>query len=54
VNRNDTGAGSFRQAIIDANAAPDADSIEFAVAGKRLLIHIGPTCRSCRSITCRR
>src|SRR5258707_118181 len=27
----DTGAGSLRQAILDANANPDADSIAFAI-----------------------
>ena len=29
ANLNDAGAGSLRQAIIDANAAPGADSISF-------------------------
>ena len=30
---DDSGAGSLRQAILDANAAPGADKITFAVAG---------------------
>jgi Ca2+-binding RTX toxin-like protein len=30
TNTNDSGAGSLRQAILDANAAPGADEIEFA------------------------
>jgi hypothetical protein len=30
---NDVGAGSLRQAILDANANPGADSIRFAIAG---------------------
>src|SRR5690349_24377722 len=29
----DTGAGSLRQAILDANAAPGADTIQFAIPG---------------------
>ncbi|MCO6509403.1 MAG: hypothetical protein J5I65_01295, partial [Aridibacter famidurans] len=29
TNTNDNGAGSLRQAILDANAAPDADVIQF-------------------------
>jgi hypothetical protein len=33
ANLNDSGAGSFRQAIIDANNAVGADIIEFDVAG---------------------
>ena len=33
TNANDAGAGSLRQAIIDANAAPDADTINFDIAG---------------------
>ena len=32
-NTNDAGAGSLRQAIIDANAAPDAGTINFNIAG---------------------
>lgn len=32
-NLNDSGAGSLRQAILDANAASGADSISFATAG---------------------
>jgi titin len=31
TNTDDTGAGSFRQAIIDANATPGADTIQFAL-----------------------
>jgi len=31
TNTNDTGAGSFRQAIIDANAAPGLDTIAFNI-----------------------
>ena len=33
TNTNDAGAGSLRQAIIDANAAPGADTITFNIAG---------------------
>ncbi len=33
TNANDAGAGSLRQAIIDANAAPDTDTIDFNIAG---------------------
>lgn len=33
ANLNDTGAGSFRQAITDANSSAGADTISFAVAG---------------------
>jgi hypothetical protein len=33
TNTNDSGAGSLRQAIADANAAPGADTITFAVTG---------------------
>jgi parallel beta-helix repeat protein len=33
TNTNDSGAGSLRQAIIDANANPGPDNIEFNIAG---------------------
>lgn len=33
TNTNDSGAGSLRQAILDANANAGADSIDFAIAG---------------------
>ncbi len=33
VNTNDSGAGSLRQAILDANAAAGADTIVFAIPG---------------------
>ncbi len=33
INSNDSGAGSLRQAILDANAAPDEDRIAFAIPG---------------------
>lgn len=33
VNTNDSGAGSFRQALADANANAGADTIQFAIAG---------------------
>ena len=33
TNTNDAGAGSLRQAILDANAAPGADNIYFNIAG---------------------
>lgn len=33
TNTNDAGAGSLRQAILDANAASGADTIEFAIPG---------------------
>jgi hypothetical protein len=29
MNLNDSGAGSLRQAVLDANASPGADSIAF-------------------------
>jgi hypothetical protein len=38
---NDTGAGSLRQAILDANAAPGADTITFNLAGPGLTIAPG-------------
>jgi hypothetical protein len=34
TNTNDSGAGSLRQAIIDANANPGADIIGFNLSGK--------------------
>jgi hypothetical protein len=33
TNLNDAGAGSLRQALLDANSTPGADSINFSVAG---------------------
>jgi hypothetical protein len=33
INTNDSGAGSLRQAILDANANPGADTIAFAIPG---------------------
>ena len=33
TNTSDSGAGSFRQAILDANASPGADTIAFAIPG---------------------
>jgi 3-dehydroshikimate dehydratase len=33
TNTNSEGAGSLRQAILDSNATPEADSIEFAIPG---------------------
>ena len=33
ANTNDSGAGSFRQAIMDANANPGLDTIAFAIPG---------------------
>jgi len=33
TNRSDSGPGSLRQAILDANAAPGADTIVFAIRG---------------------
>jgi len=33
TNINDTGAGSLRQAIVDANATPGFDTISFDTAG---------------------
>ncbi|HEU5249882.1 MAG TPA: hypothetical protein VFW15_07830, partial [Thermoanaerobaculia bacterium] len=33
VNTSDSGAGSLRQAILDANAAPGADLIGFSIPG---------------------
>jgi parallel beta-helix repeat protein len=37
TNANDTGPGSFRQALLDANAAPDADLIQFNLPGRGVL-----------------
>ena len=34
-NTNQTGAGSLRQAILDANAAPGLDTIVFAIRSVR-------------------
>jgi hypothetical protein len=33
ANTNDSGSGSLRQAILNANAAPGLDTIDFAIAG---------------------
>ncbi|MFM8934238.1 MAG: hypothetical protein ACKOS8_20435 [Gemmataceae bacterium] len=33
ANLNDTGTGSFRQALVDANALPGPDAIQFQVGG---------------------
>jgi hypothetical protein len=33
TNTNDSGAGSLRQAILNANAAPGADTVRFAIPG---------------------
>ena len=33
TNTNDAGAGSLRQAILDANTNPDADLIDFNIGG---------------------
>src|SRR5688572_23172249 len=33
TNTNDSGTGSFRQAIIDANSAPSGDAINFDTTG---------------------
>jgi len=38
TNTNDTGAGSLRQAILDANANPGADTIAFNISGGNLTI----------------
>src|SRR5215207_7416596 len=38
TNVNDSGAGSLRQAILDANANPGADSISFNITGPSLRI----------------
>lgn len=38
TNTNDSGPGSLRQAILDANASPGADSIHFNITGPSLLI----------------
>lgn len=42
-NRQDAGAGSFRQAIIDANANPGHDTIDFDVSGSILLLTALPS-----------
>jgi hypothetical protein len=36
INTNDQGAGSFRQAILDANANPGADLIRFQIPGSSI------------------
>jgi hypothetical protein len=36
TNTNDSGAGSFRQAILNANANPGADVINFQIAGSNI------------------
>src|SRR5262245_46048386 len=43
VNLNAAGAGSFRQALTDANSAPGADTISFNVAGTISLASSLPT-----------
>ena len=43
TNANDSGAGSLRQAILDANANPGLDAINFNIAGPSLKIQ--PTLR---------
>jgi hypothetical protein len=44
TNTNDSGAGSLRQAILDANAAAGADTITFAISGSgvRTIIPASP------------
>lgn len=39
-NLGDSGSGSLRQAMIDANSTPGPDDIDFSVAG---VVHVGPT-----------
>ena len=39
-NINDAGAGSFRQAILDANAHSGADQIRFTITGSTATIHL--------------
>jgi len=41
TNTNDSGPGSFRQAVLDSNAAPGLDVIEFAIPGSG--VHTIPT-----------
>lgn len=36
INTNDSGVGSFRQAVLNANATPGADTIAFAIPGAGL------------------
>ncbi len=43
TNTNDSGAGSLRQAMIDANATADTDSISFSVLGSITLDSTLPT-----------
>ncbi len=33
INKNDSGAGSFRQAVLDANATPGPDTVAFDIGG---------------------
>jgi hypothetical protein len=42
TNTNDAGAGSLRQAILDANATPGADSISFNIPGAGVVHTIAP------------
>lgn len=43
TNTNDSGAGSLRQAILDANASPGPDTITFTVVGTILIVTSLPT-----------
>src|SRR5262252_8501470 len=42
TNTNDSGTGSLRQAILDANSTPGADTINFSVTGTILLESVLP------------
>ena len=48
ININDSGAGSLRQAILDANANPGPDTIDFAIPGS-VSRRSRPPCRCLRS-----
>lgn len=51
INANDSGPGSLHQAILDANATPEADTIEFAAALSGQTIVLGSSLSITSTIT---